>query len=326
MKNPVRLSHYEWSPGSASSSHLVGCQVHHLVCVICKMAIKIVSLTAHTRSYIHTYMHNTHSQINQMKKWRWYISRKILMLSLSSGLHTHYRHGSIISIMWTWGPTCTASEPMWVSRACFGDVVTYYPPRATHRAEHVVHTVLGSHHTLPANFQNARGYPVDFFNKCLLWNKFRFTSLDLQEKFHKTAQGAPSWSPSSCTVNILHNPSMVITVEPPTLLIEFRLVQFLQFSHSSPFLGPESNPSSHTALSHLIFLLSPALEQCPHSFLWPWQPWRTLLREFIECPLAIWLWKPLIAQFSKWSLSPRSSYWFLCSETSLSQGSVIEPL
>lgn len=88
-----------------------------------------------------------------------------------------------------------------------------------------------------------------------LINVFSEISLDLQENSTRQSREQPPGPPSPCTVNVLCNPSTLITTEPPTLLTEFRLVQSLQFSHSSPFLGPEFNPRSHTALSHLVFLL-----------------------------------------------------------------------
>lgn len=83
-----------------------------------------------------------------------------------------------------------------------------------------------------------------------LINVFFEISLDLQENSTQPRKHPPG-PPSSCIVNALCKPSTLITTKPPTLLTEFRLVQFLQFSHSSPFLDPESNPRSHTALTHL---------------------------------------------------------------------------
>lgn len=146
---------------------------------------------------------------------------------------------------------------MWVSPASFRDVINYYPQCADHSAEHGPRLLP---HTKPESFRNAFERPADSF----LTNVFFEVSLGLQEIYTRQPREHPPGPDSlSCIVNVLYNPSTLITTEPPSLLTEFRLVQFLQFSHSSPFLGPESNPRSHTALSHLISLLCSALGQCP---------------------------------------------------------------
>lgn len=152
-------------------------------------------------------------------------------------------------------------------------------------------------HSQPHPHPAASRMLVGILLTSFLINVFFGISLDLQENSTRQPREHLPGPPSSCIADALCNPSTLITIEPPTLLTEFRLVQFLQFSHSSPFLGPESNPRSHTALSHLVFLFFSALGQCLHSFLWPWQ---TLLeRHYSEIlqnvSLAVWFWKPMFA-------------------------------